>query len=123
MEFEIVYVVLQGKNLTSTLQLFPMDAHRAQDFYYSFSKCSHELHSLNQPVQIFIVRTRHAPSTDVNHPYFLGVLNVRKKFHVEAVFLSRTATVYNTFPCGCFLELLNFGLFDLRSVVIYISYP
>lgn len=51
-------------------------------------KCSHELHSLVSPVQIFIAKTCHAMHTEANYP--LNIPLIRRKFHLDSFSIHET---------------------------------
>lgn len=64
---------------------------------YFHGKGSDDLQSLVPPVQTFTARTRQTPSTELNHPHFLRISNVRRKFHSDNFFF-QALLIYGTNP-------------------------
>lgn len=77
--------------------------------HYFHDKCSDELFFFWG----FIPRTCFATSTELTHPCFPRVPNLRRKFHSDS-FFPMTATLLARFPCVCFPKHFNIDLFKSR---------
>ena len=77
-------------------------------YRYFHGKCSDALHSLT-----FTARTRLATSTVANHPHFLRLPNIRRKFHADS-FIPRTSSLWNKLPRDCFPSSYNLNTFKKR---------
>lgn len=56
---------------------------------------SEERYSSVSSVQTFTARTSHAAFTNVNHPHFLHIPNIRRNFQSDSFFSLNTATLCN----------------------------
>ena len=107
---------LVGDGLFSTLA--PLSHRRevaslALFYRYFHGKCSDELHALVPKVQKFSSMTRFATSTLQNHPHFLRLPNIRRKFHTDS-FIPRTSLSWNKHQRDCFPSSYNLDIFKKR---------
>lgn len=61
-------------------------ANRSLFYLYFHGKCSDDFHCLITIVSYFTHETRDSTSTELNHPHFPRVTNVRIKFHTNCFF-------------------------------------
>lgn len=81
--------------------------------FTSFScNCFNELSSLIPPVHTFTAIMHHASTTDLNHPYFFHVPNIKRKFNSSPS--QRTTTFWNRPSHRCFLEQFHLYLFKSK---------
>lgn len=80
-KFRIVYTVLSGITYFP-FYIFPRNT-MLQDSLYIFHDKMH--FSLVISFQTFAARSRHALSTESNHPYFFRIPFIRKKFYSEQI--------------------------------------
>lgn len=62
-------------------------ANRPLFYRYFHGKCTDDFHYLITIVSYFIHKLRNSTSTEINHPHFPRVTNVRIKFHTNCIFL------------------------------------
>ena len=79
-------------------------------YRYYYGKCSEELHSLVPVLYKFPRRTRFS---EINHPHYLSVPIVSRKFH-EQSFFPRTIKMWNLLPTDCFPVEFNLNTFKSR---------
>lgn len=68
------------------------------DHYENWGRCTLDL---APPAQTFSAKTLHVSATELNHPHFIRIPIVNRKFHF---FFSRITIMLNRFPCGYFHE-------------------
>lgn len=77
---------LVGNGVFHSAASFPKVTSPSLIYRYFYSKRSDEPRPLVPPVQILIVKIRHATSTELNRPYFFRIPNLRRKFYLNRLF-------------------------------------
>lgn len=102
--------------------------------HYFHVKCSDELHSLHPSVQAFYVRTPHATSMQLNHPYFPCVPSIIRKFQSaffykfplhtrdSQVDISLDNTLLNSLMKGQLLPNLIILIISTSCHLLFLSY-